>query len=120
MPEAEAELVAGYIVEYSAMTFAFFFLAEYSNIILMNLLFVLLFLGGWNGGLLWKLLFSIFTFIWIRASLPRYRYDQLMTLGWKVFLPISLGSFFFLQAFYSLLIYETYEISLSLYREKVG
>lgn len=95
LPEAEAELVAGYLVEYSAMTFAFFFLAEYSNIILMNLLFVLLFLGGWHGGLLWKLLVSLFTFVWIRASLPRYRYDQLMTLGWKVFLPLSLGAFFF-------------------------
>jgi NADH-quinone oxidoreductase subunit H len=99
LPEAEAELVAGYIVEYSAMTFAFFFLAEYSNIILMNLLFVLLFLGGWNGGLLWKVLICLFIFIWIRASLPRYRYDQLMTLGWKVFLPISLASFFFTASF---------------------
>lgn len=99
LPEAEAELVAGYIVEYSAMTFAFFFLAEYSNIILMNLLFVILFLGGWNGGLVWKVLLSLFTFIWIRASLPRYRYDQLMTLGWKVFLPLSLGAFFFSASF---------------------
>lgn len=95
LPEAEAELVAGYIVEYSAMSFAFFFLAEYSNIILMNLLFVILFFGGWlHFSIILKLLMFLFTFIWIRGSLPRYRYDQLMTLGWKVFLPLSLMSFF--------------------------
>jgi NADH-quinone oxidoreductase subunit H len=106
LPEAEAELVAGYIVEYSAMSFAFFFLAEYSNIILMNILFVILFFGGWLpfpwflfflniSPLFFKVFFFLFTFIWVRASLPRYRYDQLMTLGWKVFLPISLSIFFF-------------------------
>jgi NADH-quinone oxidoreductase subunit H len=96
LPEAEAELVAGYIVEYSAMSFAFFFLAEYGNIILMNLLFVILFFGGWLGtGIVLKVLVFLFAFIWVRGSLPRYRYDQLMTLGWKVFLPISLSIFFF-------------------------
>ncbi len=105
LPEAEAELVSGYNVEYSAMSFALFFLAEYSNIILMCSMTVILFLGGWYPllnfwpffyipGTIWfaiKTLFFIFLFILIRGTLPRYRYDQLMRLGWKVFLPISLG-----------------------------
>lgn len=105
LPEAEAELVSGYNVEYSAMSFALFFLAEYSNIILMCSLTVILFLGGWfppldiwplNAfpGVFWfgiKTLFCIFLFILVRGTLPRYRYDQLMRLGWKIFLPISLG-----------------------------
>ncbi len=105
LPEAEAELVSGYNVEYSAMSFALFFLAEYSNIILMCSLTVILFLGGWLPllniwplniipGTLWfagKTLFFIFLFILVRGTLPRYRYDQLMRLGWKVFLPVSLG-----------------------------
>jgi len=102
LPEAEAELVAGYNVEYSAMSFALFFLAEYSNIILMCSMTVILFLGGWLPLIdisfipnsLWftiKTLFFIFLFILIRGTLPRYRYDQLMRLGWKVFLPISLA-----------------------------
>lgn len=105
LPEAEAELVSGYNVEYSAMSFALFFLAEYSNIILMCSLIVILFLGGWFPiinilpftllpGVFWfslKTLFCIFLFILIRGTLPRYRYDQLMRLGWKVFLPISLA-----------------------------
>jgi NADH-quinone oxidoreductase subunit H len=105
LPEAEAELVSGYNVEYSAMSFALFFLAEYSNIILMCSLTVILFLGGWLPllniwplnlipGTIWfalKTLFFIFLFILVRGTLPRYRYDQLMRLGWKVFLPISLG-----------------------------
>ena len=104
-PEAEAELVSGYNVEYSAMSFALFFLAEYSNIILMCSMTVILFLGGWYPilnfwpfylipGTIWfaiKTLFFIFLFILIRGTLPRYRYDQLMRLGWKVFLPISLA-----------------------------
>jgi NADH-quinone oxidoreductase subunit H len=95
LPEAEAELVAGYIVEYSAMSFAFFFLAEYGNIILMNCLFVILFFGGWlKVGLVLKVIVFLFIFIWIRGSLPRYRYDQLMKLGWKIFLPLSLTIFF--------------------------
>lgn len=109
LPEAESELVSGYNVEYSALTFAFFFLAEYSYIILMSSLLVILFLGGWlplfNGviftiipGFIWffiKLIFILFSFIWVRATLPRYRYDQLMSLGWKVMLPLSLGCLFF-------------------------
>lgn len=108
LPEAEPELVSGYNVEYSALTFAFFFLAEYSYIILMSSLIVILFLGGWvpiiNGflfslipGFVWffiKLIFILFSFVWVRATLPRYRYDQLMCLGWKVMLPLSLGCLF--------------------------
>lgn len=102
LPEAEAELVAGYNVEYSSMTFALFFLGEYMNIILMSAMTVVLFLGGWLPvheslafipGPVWfilKIALVIFAFIWMRASLPRYRYDQLMRLGWKVFLPLSL------------------------------
>ena len=102
LPEAEAELVAGYNVEYSSMTFALFFLGEYMNIILMSGMTVVLFLGGWLPpfealdfipGPIWfavKIAFILFAFIWMRASLPRYRYDQLMRLGWKVFLPLSL------------------------------
>ena len=104
LPEAEAELVAGYQVEYSSMAFALFFLGEYINMILMSALTAILFLGGWLPpfdfapftwipGIVWlflKVLFLLFVFIWVRATLPRYRYDQLMRLGWKVFLPISL------------------------------
>jgi NADH-quinone oxidoreductase subunit H len=107
-PEAESELVSGYNVEYSSLTFAFFFLAEYSYIILMSSLIVILFLGGWipiinhyllNFVPLWfwffiKLIFIIYSFIWVRATFPRYRYDQLMNLGWKVILPLSLASLF--------------------------
>jgi NADH-quinone oxidoreductase subunit H len=106
LPEAESELVSGYNVEYSAVTFVFFFLAEYSNILLMSSLTVCLFLGGWLPlvnfiylpGYIWfviKLCFIVFFFIWIRATLPRLRYDQLMSLGWKIVLPVSLFVFFF-------------------------
>nr|AII84227.1 NADH dehydrogenase subunit 1 [Bazzania tayloriana] len=105
LPEAEAELVAGYNVEYSAMGFALFFLGEYANMILMSSLCTLLFLGGWPPildipifrvipGSIWfsiKVLFFLFVYIWVRAAFPRYRYDQLMRLGWKVFLPLSLA-----------------------------
>jgi NADH-quinone oxidoreductase subunit H len=105
MPEAEAELVAGYNVEYSAMTFALFFLGEYAFMILMCAMFAILFLGGWLPpidiaplnlipGPIWfgaKIAFGLFIFLWVRATFPRYRYDQLMRLGWKVFLPISLA-----------------------------
>jgi NADH-quinone oxidoreductase subunit H len=105
LPEAEAELVAGYNVEYSAMTFALFFLGEYANMILMCGMTTILFLGGWLPpvdippfnwipGPLWfiiKISLLLFVFIWVRATFPRYRYDQLMRLGWKVFLPISLA-----------------------------
>ena len=105
LPEAEAELVSGYNVEYSAMTFALFFLGEYSNMILMSSFAVILFLGGWLPlfdiapftfipGVFWfgmKVSALLFVFIWVRAAFPRYRYDQLMRLGWKIFLPLSLG-----------------------------
>lgn len=105
LPEAEAEIVAGYHVEYSSMPFALFFLGEYANMILMSALTSILFLGGWLPpvdiapfnwvpGPVWfalKISFFLFVFIWVRASLPRYRYDQLMRLGWKVFLPLSLA-----------------------------
>ena len=108
LPEAEAELVAGYNVEYSAMTFALFFLGEYANMILMCAMTTILFLGGWLPpidvapftwipGPIWfilKICSLLFIFIWVRATFPRYRYDQLMRLGWKVFLPISLASVF--------------------------
>ncbi|PIR39726.1 MAG: NADH-quinone oxidoreductase subunit NuoH [Alphaproteobacteria bacterium CG11_big_fil_rev_8_21_14_0_20_39_49] len=104
LPEAEAEIVAGYNVEYSSMTFALFFLGEYANMILMSGITTILFLGGWLPpfgisalqfipGFVWfaaKVAFLLFVFIWVRAALPRYRYDQLMRLGWKVFLPITL------------------------------
>jgi len=102
LPEAEAELVSGYNVEYSALGFAFFFIGEYSNMILMATLSVLIFLGGWwpIAYLNWipelifmgiKISLMLFLFIWVRAAFPRYRYDQLMRLGWKCFLPLSLG-----------------------------
>jgi NADH-quinone oxidoreductase subunit H len=100
LPEAEAELVSGYNVEYSSMTFALFSLGEYANMLLMSSLNVILFWGGWLGPLsyflptsFWfavKICFFVILFVWMRAALPRYRYDQLMNLGWKVFLPISL------------------------------
>ncbi len=106
LPEAEAELVSGYNVEYSAMTFALFFLGEYANMILMCGMTTILFLGGWLPpfdiapfnwipGPIWfalKISFLLFIFLWVRATFPRYRYDQLMRLGWKVFLPISLAA----------------------------
>ena len=103
LPESESELVAGYNVEYSAMTFALFFLGEYANMILMSGITVVLFLGGWLPlpglawlglpGVIWfalKVCFILFIFLWVRATFPRYRYDQLMRLGWKIFLPFSL------------------------------
>lgn len=104
LPEAEAELVAGYNVEYSSMSFALFFLGEYANMILLSAMTTILFMGGWLPplnivpftlipGFIWfilKICFFLFVFIWVRATLPRFRYDQLMRLGWKVFLPTSL------------------------------
>ena len=104
LPEAEAELVAGYNVEYSSLSFGLFFLGEYGNMILMSSMTTILFLGGWLPpvdneifnqipGFIWfflKVSFLLFLFLWIRATLPRFRYDQLMRLGWKVFLPLSL------------------------------
>ena len=104
LPEGESELVAGYFVEYSSMSFALFFLGEYANMILMSAMTTILFLGGWLPpfdiyplniipGPIWfilKICFVLFVFLWMRATTPRYRYDQLMRLGWKVFLPFSL------------------------------
>ncbi|MFC7551116.1 NADH-quinone oxidoreductase subunit NuoH [Pseudoroseomonas wenyumeiae] len=104
LAEGESELVAGFMVEYSSMTYALFFLGEYANMFLMSAMTTTLFLGGWLPpvdiapfnwvpGPLWfilKVCLCMFTFVWVRATFPRYRYDQLMRLGWKVFLPISL------------------------------
>ena len=114
LPEAESELVAGFFTEYSGMRFAFFFIAEYANIILVSCVAAALFLGGWNApypgtilgyigldSLAWienvvwfaaKVYFFLFLFFWLRATLPRLRYDQLMRFGWKVMLPIALGN----------------------------
>ncbi len=106
--EGESELVAGFFVEYSSMTFALFYLGEYANMILMSAMTTVLFLGGWLAPFGWmpftgalghvwsmfwffaKIAFVLFCFLWVRATMPRFRYDQLMRLGWKVFLPLSL------------------------------
>lgn len=110
LPEAEAELVSGYNVEYSSMGFALFFLGETANILLMSIMTSVLFLGGWLSPFpilqfipdsLWisiKVAIIAFFFIWVRATYPRLRYDQLMSLGWKSLLPISLGSFIFVAS----------------------
>jgi len=104
LPESESELVAGYFAEYSSMTFALFFLGEYGNMIMVSATISILFLGGWLPlvdiapfnwipGPIWfaaKICLVLFLFLWVRATFPRYRYDQLMRLGWKVFLPLSL------------------------------
>lgn len=102
LTEGESELVSGFNVEYSSMSFALFFLAEYSHIIFMSFLFTLLFLGGWkfwflSFNLLFfiKASFIIFSFIWVRTSFPRLRYDQLMNLLWKTYLPFSIGLIIF-------------------------
>ncbi len=110
LPEAESELVAGFFTEYSGMRFAFFFLAEYGNMILVSCMATVLFFGGWHApldilqgpealhgitGIFWfslKVASMLFLFFWIRATLPRLRYDQLMRFGWKVLLPIALGN----------------------------
>jgi NADH-quinone oxidoreductase subunit H len=104
LPEGESEIVAGYFVEYSSMSFAMFFLGEYAAMILMSGMTTILFLGGWLPpfdiapfnwipGIVWfalKTALCLFVFLWVRATMPRYRYDQLMRLGWKIFLPFSL------------------------------
>jgi NADH-quinone oxidoreductase subunit H len=104
LPEGESEITGGFMVEYSAMAFALFFLGEYANMILMSAITVTLFLGGWLPpfgmsflgfvpGIIWfalKVCGVLFFFIWARATLPRFRYDQLMRLGWKIFLPLTL------------------------------
>jgi NADH-quinone oxidoreductase subunit H len=111
LPEAEAELVSGYSTEYSAIGFVLFFLGEYANMILMSTTVTIYFLGGWLSpfnfilfnivpGFFWfglKTTFVLFFFIWVRAAYPRYRYDQLMRLGWKIFLPFSLGWLLFIS-----------------------
>lgn len=113
LPEGESELVAGYFVEYSSMSFALFFLGEYANMILMSGMTVTLFLGGWLPpfdiaplnwipGPIWfaiKVALVLFVFLWVRATTPRYRYDQLMRLGWKIFLPTSLFFVFLVSGF---------------------
>lgn len=119
LPEAEAELVSGYNVEYSAFGFALFSLGEYANMLLMSSCTVIFFFGGWLSPLpnielfemiptifnsFWfsfKLIFMVIIYVWIRAALPRYRYDQLMSLGWKVFLPLSI--FYLLFVFFVML-----------------
>ncbi|MDA8089443.1 MAG: NADH-quinone oxidoreductase subunit NuoH [Nitrospiraceae bacterium] len=100
LPEAESELVAGYFTEYSGMRFALFYVAEYIGMIVMSLVGITCFLGGWNGPfhipfipfawLFIKLYLFIFVFYWVRATVPRYRYDQLMALGWKLLIPLAL------------------------------
>jgi NADH-quinone oxidoreductase subunit H len=105
LPEAESELVAGYFTEYSGMRFGLFFMAEYTGMFIMSALATICFLGGWKGpdfwifshvpGIVWFLLkvyAFIFFYFWIRATLPRYRYDQLMGLGWKLFIPLTLAN----------------------------
>ncbi|MGB9153775.1 MAG: NADH-quinone oxidoreductase subunit NuoH [Alphaproteobacteria bacterium] len=102
LPEGESELVGGFNTEYSSMTFGLFFLGEYANMILVSAMISILFLGGWLApfdfldfipGFIWffaKIAMCLFVFLWVRVALPRYRYDQLMHIGWKVFLPLSL------------------------------
>ena len=104
LPEDEATLVAGFTTEYSSASFMLFFLGEYASMILMSAMTTILFLGGWLPpfdiapfnyipGFLWfilKITFILFLFLWVRGTFPRYRYDQLMRLGWKIFLPFSL------------------------------
>lgn len=114
LPEAEAELVAGYQVEYSSMAFALFFLGEYANILLMSAVMAILFFGGWHApfpfldfipGLVWlfiKIAIGFWLFAMVKAFVPRYRYDQLMRLGWKVFLPLSL---FFVVFYAAVMVY---------------
>ena len=105
LPEGESEIVAGFMVEYSSMSYAMFFLGEYANMVLMSGMTSILFLGGWMSplpfapftwipGPIWfilKICLMMFMFFWVRATFPRFRYDQLMRLGWKIFLPLSLG-----------------------------
>ena len=104
LPEAESELVAGFFTEYSGMRFAFFFLAEYANMIMVSCIATVAFLGGWQSPfpflhfvppIVWFLLkvyFFLFFYFWLRATLPRLRFDQLMKFGWKVLLPVALGN----------------------------
>jgi NADH-quinone oxidoreductase subunit H len=99
LPEAETEIVAGFHTEYASMRFAMFFLGEYASMYAISAVCAILFLGGYNGPLLpplvWfliKVLGFMFLFLWLRATLPRLRYDQLMNLGWKILIPIALAN----------------------------
>ena len=107
LPEAEQELVAGYHTEYSSMKFAMFFMAEYANMLTASCMATLLFLGGWHGPLFgpaalqavlplfWfalKVFCFMFLYVWLRATLPRFRYDQLMVFGWKFLVPVAMGN----------------------------
>ncbi|KQM72124.1 MULTISPECIES: NADH-quinone oxidoreductase subunit NuoH [unclassified Sphingomonas] len=117
LTEAESELVAGYQTEYSSMAFALFWLGEYANVIMMSALNATLFWGGWLPpvdwaplyyvpGIIWlfaKILFFFFLFSWVKATVPRYRYDQLMRLGWKIFLPVSLFWVFLVSGYLMLM-----------------
>jgi NADH-quinone oxidoreductase subunit H len=120
LTEAESELVAGYQTEYSSMSFALFWLGEYGNVLLMCAMNALLFWGGWLPpidwaplyyvpGIIWfflKIMFFFFLFSWVKATVPRFRYDQLMRLGWKVFLPISLFWVFLVSGYLMLTRYN--------------
>ena len=133
LPEAEAELVAGYNVEYSSIIFAMFFLGEYSNMLFMSTLIVIFFFGGWLAPLSILssippiLLFAVkitifcFLFVLVRASYPRYRYDQLMDLGWKIFLPLSLGYIILLAGILTMLdgLPQVLEINVAPYTENI-
>jgi NADH-quinone oxidoreductase subunit H len=111
LPEAEGEIVAGYNVEYSSIIFTLFYISEYGNIVLLSVLTTILFFGGWHipffSSIIWlpslvfalKSLLIMILFIWVRAAFPRYRYDMLMRLGWKVLLPLSLGFLVFNTGF---------------------
>jgi NADH-quinone oxidoreductase subunit H len=101
LAEAEGDLGAGFHTEYSGIRFAFFMVSEYAIVLLVSVLVVILFFGGWNGvliplpPLLWfvlKIAFFVYVFIWFRFTFPRYRYDQLMAIGWKVLLPLSMAN----------------------------
>ena len=102
LPEAESELVAGFLTEYSSMKYAMFFIAEYTNMITISALATTMFLGGWYGPsflppIIWflvKMFFFLFLYVWLRATLPRFRYDQLMSFGWKVLLPAAIANIF--------------------------
>lgn len=120
LPEAEAELVAGFNVEYSSTLFALFFLGEYSSILLMSILMVILFFGGWlpiipiffvgsSFWLIFKTIIVCIMFVLVRGALPRYRYDQLMGIGWKMFLPFTLGFFYFVVSL--LLWFDSFPLS---------
>jgi NADH-quinone oxidoreductase subunit H len=127
-PEAEAELVAGYNVEYSSIAFALFFLGEYANMAFMSALLSLFFLGGWLplfsiplSPYIWfglKVTLNLFIFIWVRATLPRYRYDQLMKLGWKKLMPLTI--IFILIAVLLMFVIKTYTIIFLLVYFKTG